>query len=210
MSTVRTCILSSEQLARYEEWGFVQSIPVLTPQEVQHYRDRLEKTWVALGGRVARADGLHLCFRWAWELATHQRLLDCLEDLLGPNIILKHTRFFYKYGKSATWVGWHQDGITEHLTDGRAPAIWLGLTEATVENGCMWYIPGSHLGGLLPHRSNAPRYAASSSRTLGATLAIDSVRPPGHSCSNELPPRYDRADYSHHSTNGGLAYVRQQ
>ena len=39
----------------------------------------------ALGGRVARADGLHLFFRWAWELATHPRLLDCMEDLLGPN-----------------------------------------------------------------------------------------------------------------------------
>ena len=118
MSSCSHGILTSERIAGYEELGFVHSIPVLKSDEIQHFRDCIEKTWVALGGRVARADGLHLFFRWAWELATHRRLLDCMEDLLGPNIFLKHTRLFYKYGKSAAWVGWHQDGVTERLTDG--------------------------------------------------------------------------------------------
>ena len=144
-------VLTSEQMAVYEELGFVHSVPILTPEEVRYYRDHLERTWSALGGRVTRADGLHLFFRWAWDLATHPRLLDCMEDLLGPVIILRHTRIFYKYGQSAAWVGWHQDGITEHLTDGRAPAIWLGLTDATVENGCLRVVPRSHRLGVLPH-----------------------------------------------------------
>src|SRR5262249_3882125 len=95
-------VLTSEQIAAYEEYGFVQSISVLTPKEVHYYRGQLEKTWIAFRGRIARADGLHLFFRWAWELATHPPLLDCMEDLLGPNIILKHTRLFYKYPKSAS------------------------------------------------------------------------------------------------------------
>ena len=104
-------VLTSEQMAGYEELGFVHSVPILTPEEVRYYRDHVEKTWSALGGRVTRADGLHLFFRWAWDLATHPRLLDCLEDLLGPVILLRHTRIFYKYAQSAAWVGWHQDGI---------------------------------------------------------------------------------------------------
>jgi hypothetical protein len=144
-------VLTSEQMAGYEELGFVHSVPILTPEEVRYYRDHLESTWSALGGRVTRADGLHLFFRWAWDLATHPRLLDCIEDLLGPVIILRHTRIFYKYGQSAAWVGWHQDGITEHLTDGRAPAIWLGLTDATVANGCLRVVPRSHRLGMLSH-----------------------------------------------------------
>ena len=94
-------VLTSEQMAGYEELGFVHSVPILTPEEVRYYRDHVDETWSALGGRVTRADGLHLFFRWAWDLATHPRLLDCLEDLLGPVILLRHTRIFYKYAQSS-------------------------------------------------------------------------------------------------------------
>ncbi len=147
-------ILTNQQLADYEELGFLHSIPILSQDEVGYYRAEVEKTCQAIGGRVTRLNALHLFFRWAWELSTHSRLLDCLEQLLGPNIVLKSTRVFYKYGRSASYVGWHQDGITERLEDGRAPAIWLGLTAATVENGCLRVVPRSHRHGLLQHDSS--------------------------------------------------------
>jgi hypothetical protein len=147
-------ILTKGQLADYEELGFLHSVPILSKDEVAHYRAEVEKTCQAIGGRVTRLDGVHMFFRWAWELSTHPRLLNCLEQLLGPNILLKSTRIFYKYGKSSAYVGWHQDGITETLLDGRAPAVWLGLTAATVENGCLRVVPRSHRLGLLEHSSN--------------------------------------------------------
>jgi hypothetical protein len=147
----------------YQEFGFVHSVPILTPEEVRYYRDHLEKTWSAFGGRVTRADGLHLFFRWVWDLVTHPRLLDCLEDLLGPVIFLRHTRIFYKYGQSAAWVGWHQDGYTEHLSDAQVPAIWLGLTDATVENGCLRVVPRSHRVGTLSHRMRLTHHDLASS-----------------------------------------------
>jgi non-haem Fe2+, alpha-ketoglutarate-dependent halogenase len=147
-------ILTKAQLADYEELGFLHSVPILSPHEVDYYRAQVEKTCQAIGGRVTRLDGLHLFFRWAWDLSTHPRLLNCLEQLLGPNIVLKSTRLFYKYGGTASYVGWHQDGITETLEDGRAPAVWLGLTAATVENGCLRVVPRSHRFGLLQHSSN--------------------------------------------------------
>jgi non-haem Fe2+, alpha-ketoglutarate-dependent halogenase len=146
-------VLTSEQMDAYQEFGFVHSVPILTPEEVRYYRDHLERSWSALGGRVTRADGLHLFFRWAWDLATHPRLLDCLEDLLGPVILLRHTRIFYKYGQSAARVNWHQDGYTEHLSEAQAPSIWLGLTDATVENGCLQVVPRSHRLGIQSHWS---------------------------------------------------------
>jgi hypothetical protein len=46
------------------------SVPIFAPDEVRYDRDHLEKTWSALGGPVTRADGLHLFFRWAWDLAS--------------------------------------------------------------------------------------------------------------------------------------------
>ena len=147
-------ILTTQQLAEYEELGFLHSVPILSEDEIVDYRSKVEKTRQAIGDRATRLDGLHLFFRWAWELSTHPRLLDCLEQLLGPDIVLKSTRLFYKHGGSASYVGWHQDGITETLEDGRAPAVWLGLTAATVENGCLRVVPRSHRSGLLQHSSN--------------------------------------------------------
>jgi len=147
-------ILTNQQLADYDELGFLHSIPILSVDEVVYYRSQLEKTCQAIGGRLTRLNTLHLFFRWAWDLSTHPRLLNCLEQVIGPNIVLKSTRVIYKYGQSASYVGWHQDGIRERLVDGRAPAIWLGLTAATVENGCLRLVPRSHRLGLLAHESS--------------------------------------------------------
>lgn len=145
-------MLSDGQLQGYDELGFVQSIPILSDEEVRRYRAALERTFDALGAGISRLDGPHLFFRWAWELSTHPRLLDTMEQLLGsPRILLKSTRVFYKHPESASFVGWHQDGITERLEDARIPAVWLGLTAATVENGCLRVVPRSHKAGLIPH-----------------------------------------------------------
>ena len=144
-------VLTEKQLADYEELGFVGSIPILSESEVQKYRAEVELTCQALGEQVTRLDVAHYFFHWAWDLSTHPRLLSCMEQLLGPNILLKSTRLFYKHGESASFVGWHQDGSTEGLKDANVPGIWLGLTAATVENGCLRVVPRSHRLGLVPH-----------------------------------------------------------
>ena len=154
MAGINRPILTDKHLADYEELGFLHSIPILSSAEVDYYRAEIERTCEAIGGRVTRMDGLHLFFRWAWDLSTHPRLLDCVEQLVGPNILLTSTRLFYKHGRTASYVGWHQDGITQRLENGRAPAIWLGLTTATVENGCLRVVPRSHHLGLLHHDSS--------------------------------------------------------
>ena len=159
-------ILNRQQLADYEEFGFIQSIPILSAAEVAHYRTEAERSCRAIGDSVTRLDALHFFFRWAWDLSTHPRLLDCLEQILGPNILLKSTRLFYKHSRSDSYVGWHQDGITENLVDGRAPAIWLGLTAATVENGCLRVLPGSHHLGLFAHVTRPPVDALSKNDNL--------------------------------------------
>jgi hypothetical protein len=172
MPTGEKAILTDEQLADYEELGFLHSIPILSEDEVRKYRAEVDRTCRAIGGHVTRLDGAHLYFRWAWDLSTHPRLLDCLEQLLGPNILLKSTRLFYKYARSASFVGWHQDGITERLEDARVPAAWLGLTAATVENGCLRVVPRSHRLGLIPH-ANRPNADNLTTQGLTAQSQID-------------------------------------
>lgn len=173
MAEVNPPALTGEQLADYEELGFLHSIPILSDVEALYYRAEVERTCQALGGRVTRVDAPHLFFRWAWELSTHARLLDCLEQLLGPNILLKSTRIFYKYGRSDSFVGWHQDGVTEGIEGAHVPAIWLGLTEATVENGCLRVVPRSHRLGLVAH-ANYPNADNLTTQGLTAQARIDS------------------------------------
>jgi non-heme Fe2+,alpha-ketoglutarate-dependent halogenase len=163
-------VLTHEQLTEYDDLGFLHSIPILSPAEVARFRADIEATCRALGGRVTRLDAPHLYFRWAWELSTHPRVLDCMEQLIGPNILLKSTRLFYKFGNSESFVGWHQDGITEALKDAHVPAIWLGLTPATAENGCLRVVPRSHRLGLIPH---ADRPNADNLTTQGATAQVE-------------------------------------
>ena len=163
-------VLTHAQLANYEELGFLHSIPILSSDEVRSFRAAVEQTCAAIGGRVTRLDGPHLYFRWAWQLSTHPRVLDCMEQLIGPNILLKSTRLFYKFGQSASFVGWHQDGITERVEQAFVPAIWLGLTEATAENGCLRVVPRSHRLGLVPH---ADRPNPNNLTTQGLTAEVE-------------------------------------
>lgn len=174
MGQGKPSILTVEQAANYEEVGFIQSIPVLSETEVHYYRAEIEKTCQAIGGHVTRINAAHLFFRWAWELSTHRRVLDCMEQLLGPNILLKSTRLFYKHGRSASFVGWHQDGITERLEDARVPGVWIGITAATVENGCLRVVPRSHRLGLVPH-SFRPHADNLTSQGITAQAEIDSI-----------------------------------
>ena len=102
---------ASSILSDYAELGYVESIPILDPDEVRHYRAQVDRTSALLGGQTSRLNAPHLFFRWAWDLAIHPRLLDCLEQFLGPDILLKSTRIFYKQARSAAFVGWHQDEI---------------------------------------------------------------------------------------------------
>ena len=163
-------MLTREQLLDYDELGFLHSIPVLSSAEVARFRAAIEETCLALGGGVTRLDGPHLFFQWAWDLSTHPRVLDCMAQLIGPNILLKSTRLFYKFGNSTSFVGWHQDGITEGLKDAYVPAIWLGLTPATAENGCLRVVPRSHRLGLIPH---ADRPNPDNLTTQGATAQVE-------------------------------------
>jgi ectoine hydroxylase-related dioxygenase (phytanoyl-CoA dioxygenase family) len=84
------------------------------------------------------------------------RILDIVESIIGPNIRLVHYQGLYKPPRSGGEVGWHQDDyyfrITHRKRDGMV-SCWVALDDATVENGCLWYVPGGHQM-LLPHVQN--------------------------------------------------------
>jgi ectoine hydroxylase-related dioxygenase (phytanoyl-CoA dioxygenase family) len=132
----------------YEQQGIVFPISVLSESEVAEFRRELEKV-AADGGR--RLDQLHLRYEWAHRLASHEAVLDAVESLIGPEILIDGNLVFYKPPHDAGYASWHQDSVYSgwHLTP--SVSAWIALTVSEPANGCMRVVPGSHKQGLLVH-----------------------------------------------------------
>ena len=144
----------NDVVERYERDGIVFPVPVLSPAEVVRYREALESIAARCGeGSLKRFDNLHLYFPWAYRLATNEALLDAVETVLGPDLVIDGTLVFYKPPRDGSYASWHQDSVYSgwHLT----PSIsaWIALTTSERANGCMRAVPGSHKLGLLDHEN---------------------------------------------------------
>lgn len=132
----------------YEQQGIVFPIRVLSEGEVAEFRRLVE----ALAGENSRRmDQLHMRYEWAYRLASHEAVLDGVEGLIGPNILIDGNLVFYKPPHDASYASWHQDSVYSgwHLTP--SVSAWIALTVSEPANGCMRVIPGSHKQGLLEH-----------------------------------------------------------
>jgi hypothetical protein len=88
-----------------------------------------------------------------FEFATDPGLLDLVEQLIGPDIVLWGSQVFCKPAHTGRAVPWHQDGQYWPIRPVATCSAWIALDDATAENGCMRYAAGSHREGhLLPHR----------------------------------------------------------
>jgi ectoine hydroxylase-related dioxygenase (phytanoyl-CoA dioxygenase family) len=105
-------------------------------------------------------------------LVSHPAILDAVSDLIGPDILVYTSTWFIKEPESPAIAAWHQDATYFGLRPHVHVTAWLALTDATADNGCMEFLPGSHHRGQLPHRAGA--VAASVNRAGQAiTLEVD-------------------------------------
>lgn len=146
-------ILSSEAVQRYQRDGYYFPVPVLSREEAAHYRRCLEqheaRTGAPLQGNWRHK--MHLLFTWADELVHHPKILDAIEDAIGPDILCWTSNFFIKEAQSPGFVSWHQDSTYWGLDPDDVITAWVALSEVTPENGYMQFIPGSHKVDQLPH-----------------------------------------------------------
>lgn len=162
--------LTALQVDNFAKEGTLFPVPVLTPDEVQRFRDNILEFEQAFKGSLpARLTGeTHLHFPWAYELATHPHILDVAEDLLGPDVLIHSTTMFHKPAGSASFASWHQDGYFMDLSEPSFITIWVALTPSTPENGCVRVIPGTHLLSKIEHGNTA----ISSTNLLGSGLQV--------------------------------------
>lgn len=148
--------LSEAQLAEYRGQGYTAPIPILTPAEARRHRAALEAYEAIKGKPLAfpEKSKCHLLFAWADELIHHPALLDAVEDVIGPDILLFHFTLQTKEANSPTYVDWHQDDAYFHLEPAEQVTAWLALSEASPDSGCMRMLPGSHKPGAASHHDN--------------------------------------------------------
>lgn len=163
--------LTNEQIRTYNDQGFIAPVDLLTPVEVTDARSKLDAYEASTGGPLSgpHRTGGHLLWTWVDELMRHERLLDAVEDLIGPNILCWNSIFWIKEAGSPSYVGWHQDINYWGLDNDDLVNVWIALSPANEASGCMQVLPGSHRETF----EHDETYAADNMLTRGQDLAID-------------------------------------
>lgn len=112
------------------------------------------------GGRfgIARASEIvfapHLVTRSTTlrRFAAHPRLARLAAELIGPDVRLYWDQLVYKKPGNPEEFPWHQDNGYTYVDPQQYLTCWIALTDATVDNGCPWIVPGQHRHGTLAHR----------------------------------------------------------
>jgi hypothetical protein len=161
--------LSNEQVSHFHEYGYLSGIKLLEETQVEQLRDELDKIadpahpghnlfyeFHSNESTDPNAILFHSLGHWRITKGFHDVLwnpafLMAASQLLGDRSVrFWHDQLFCKPAKHGGVVAWHQDYsywtrtiAMQHLT------CWVGLDDATIENGCLHYIPKSHKWGLL-------------------------------------------------------------
>jgi non-haem Fe2+, alpha-ketoglutarate-dependent halogenase len=167
--------LSEEQVAAYRREGYVAPLRAVDAAQAGHWLEDVRRCC----GEAARPEssaGLrqpssrvkpYLLFPWAAALVRHPAILDAVEDVIGPDILVFHTTLWWKPAQSEGFVPWHQDATYFGLAPHEHVTAWLALTPSTEESGCVTVLPGSHRHGQLPHSDRKdPRVMLSRGQTV--------------------------------------------
>lgn len=163
-------MLTAEQVARYRGDGFTVQPRLLSSAEIAALLSDIEA--ICAGNTLAHHDKERLemepgqgpdgtLVRRIYEPCTYyppfralsesDRLLDCVEQLLGPNLVFHYSKINMKPPAIGSVVEWHQDLSYYPLTNPDSVSILFYLDDADRENGCLQVIPGRHVRPLLDH-----------------------------------------------------------
>lgn len=158
-SAVENTYLSDSQRDQYWEDGFLFPIRVLSLDEASVSRAELESLENnTCSDSIPRPLSQYLrvhsecVLPMAANLALHPAVLNAVESILGPNIMVWGAEYFIKEAKADSIVSMHQDltywGFGE--TSDQVTA-WIALSPSTIESGCMDLVRGSHKNPILEH-----------------------------------------------------------
>jgi ectoine hydroxylase-related dioxygenase (phytanoyl-CoA dioxygenase family) len=158
-------IPTPEQSAAFREQGFFITGPLFdaaTLDEIAAEFDRFRmeedaaltegSRGITHRGKRYFLAGLHQRSEACRRMVTGRTLTELAVSLLGPEVRLYWNQAVIKAPRHGAAFAWHQDTGYVPIEPQEYLTIWLAVDETTVENGCIWVIPGSHHWGLQPHR----------------------------------------------------------
>ncbi len=160
--------------ANYHRDGFAFPFGILDPDETRTIRADLEAAEAELAD-----DPKHLGLLRAYpdrllpsfdRLIRHPKLVAAARQVLGPDLMVWSAALFIKEAQSPNIVSWHQDLTYWGLDDVEEVTCWMALSPATIESGCMRFVPGSHLERAVPH---VDTFAANNLLTRGQEIAVE-------------------------------------
>ncbi len=195
-----TIHLSSEQIEFYHEQGYLAIDALTTQEEVETMRVIYDRLFQSKAGREegnqfdlagTDEDGKEAALpqilgpaKYAPELQNllaRANALHIARQLLGPDATWSGDHAIFKPARSGAPTPWHQDeAYWNPQVDYNALSIWMPLQEATLENGCMQFIPGSHKHDVVPHRpiNNDPRiHGLELSEEAGVDISTPAICP---------------------------------
>jgi non-haem Fe2+, alpha-ketoglutarate-dependent halogenase len=186
-------VLSPQQVTRWKYDGFLSPFPLLSAVELQECcdgLDRFEKWLGAPVNTINASDELkwrtmpYLTLPWAAKLARDPRILDVVEDLIGPDILIFTSTFFIKEPHSPTIAAWHQDSTYYGLAPKEEVTVWVALSEANQAAGCMEALPFrgkprqlSHVSRVVKHSVNRASQFITEPLGIGTTMGTPVAMP---------------------------------
>ncbi len=164
-------VLPQEKVDFFNDNGYVVVEDIITPAALDEYRELYNnflsgaidtgKNRTDLGIGLGDNKQVENITQIMWpsdfipgllQKSYHQRSLQIARQLLGNDLAMDFDMLINKAPHTNTPTPWHQDAAYWiNMPDKRAASCWLALDNATLNNGCMWYVPASHLAPLRPH-----------------------------------------------------------
>jgi ectoine hydroxylase-related dioxygenase (phytanoyl-CoA dioxygenase family) len=135
---------------QYDAQGYLSGIDIINADEVADHRRQLEHAEQQIGSMHYLAK-VHTILSSAAKLVNHARILDVVEQLIGPDILIYNATYIIKEANTKSHVSWHQDLTYWGLDSDDQVSVWLALSDASESSGCMRMIPGSHQLGQQHH-----------------------------------------------------------
>ena len=201
-----TASVSPEQVAFFHENGFLAIDAITTPEELERLREIYDRLFSQRAGRE-RGDQFDLAgsdeegtqatlpqilspSRYAPELLQSQYYVNARHisaQLLGEDVAFQGEHAIFKPALYGAPTPWHQDeAYWNPKMRYNSLSVWMPLQEATPENGCLQFIPGSHKWEILPHRSiggdtrvHGLEVAPEAASQFDASAAVPCPLPPG-------------------------------
>ncbi|MDX2157024.1 MAG: phytanoyl-CoA dioxygenase family protein [Hyphomicrobiaceae bacterium] len=164
-------VLTEAEVEAYNTKGYHFPIDVLSSAEVAAARGQLESYERSSGGPISGAmrHRSHVLFPWINEIVRHPRILDAVEDVLGPDLLCWNTSFFIKEARDPGFVSWHQDATYWGLSTPDVMTVWLALSPANRTAGCMKFIAGTHKAQV----DHADTFNKDNLLTRGQEIAVE-------------------------------------